>query len=198
MRSMMVGEEQQPERDLGDDERLREREELRDAAARVAAPARPERSRPTAATHTPITRNAFTWWAVSIDEKPTERIDRGRRRQARARFRAAERQRRDRQALRPARQAGRPLLLSQGRHAGLHDPGVRDPRRLRRVRARGRGRARRLTRRRARRTSSSRRSTTCRSRCSPTPTTRSPSTTASGARRSTWAAPTWASTARPS
>ena len=38
-----------------------------------------------------------------------------------------------------------------------------------------------------RRTSSSGRSTTCRSRCSPTSTTRSPTSTACGARRSTWA-----------
>ena len=58
-RLAMVGEEQQAERDLGDDERLGEREQLRDAAARVAAPARPERTGP-AATHTPSTRNAFT------------------------------------------------------------------------------------------------------------------------------------------
>ena len=38
-----------------------------------------------------------------------------------------------REARRPARQARRPLLLSQGRHARLHDAGLRDPRRLRRV-----------------------------------------------------------------
>ncbi len=56
---------------------------------------------------------------------------------ARPRIRAAERRRRDRQAVRPARQAGRPLLLSQGRHARLHDTGLRNPRRLRRVRGAG-------------------------------------------------------------
>ena len=37
-----------------------------------------------------------------------------------------------------------------------------------------------------------RRSTSCRSRCSPTRITRSPSSTASGARRSTWARRIWA------
>ena len=36
-----------------------------------------------------------------------------------------------------AREARRPLLLPQGRHARLHDAGLRDPRRLGRVRARG-------------------------------------------------------------
>ena len=50
---------------------------------------------------------------------------RGRGRPARTRLRAPERQRRDRPALRPARQAGRPLLLPQGRHARVHEAGLR-------------------------------------------------------------------------
>ena len=49
---------------------------------------------------------------------------------------------------RAARQAGRSLLLSQGRHARLHGAGVRDPGRLQGVRGRRRGRARRQPRRR--------------------------------------------------
>lgn len=44
---MVAGEEQQAERDLGDEERLREREELRRDPARVApAPIGPERAEP--------------------------------------------------------------------------------------------------------------------------------------------------------
>ena len=52
--------------------------------------------------------------------------------------------RRTRHALRPARAHGRPLLLPQGRHPGLHDAGVRRPRPPARLRGRGRRRARRL------------------------------------------------------
>ena len=63
-------------------------------------------------------------------------------------FSTRERRRRDGHARVAAREAGRPLLLSQGQHIRLHDAGVRDPRRVERVRARRRGRARRLARRR--------------------------------------------------
>ena len=69
------------------------------------------------------------------------------------------------------RQAGRSLLLSQGRHTRVHDAGVRDPRLLRRVRASAARSSSASAPTRRRRTSSSRRSTGCRSRSSPTPTT---------------------------
>src|SRR3712207_9416355 len=49
---------------------------------------------------------------------------------------AAEPGRRRRPALLAARPASRPLLLPQGRHARMHDAGVRDPRPRRRVRDR--------------------------------------------------------------
>ena len=68
-------------------------------------------------------------------------------------------------------QARRPLFLSQGRHARVHEAGVRHPRRLGRVRAERRRRARRQPRQRGLARRSSSRSSTSRSRCSPIPTT---------------------------
>ena len=63
---------------------------------------------------------------------------RGRRRHGSAPdFELAERRRRDGAASPSLRgKPGRPLLLSQGQHVRLHDAGLRDPRRLERVRAR--------------------------------------------------------------
>ena len=112
-------------------------------------------------------------------------------------LRADSRRRLHGQALGPARQAGRPLLLSQGRHAGLHDAGLRPSATSTASSSARRGRARRR-RDKVARTASSRRSTGSRSPSSPTPTTRSRSSTASGGRRSTTARRTWASSARPS
>ena len=158
------------------------------ATKRPARPRRQARTRRRPTRHSrAITRNAFTWCAVSIGERNTTREERDVIEEGKPApdFELKSDSGETRQALRPAREAGRPLLLSQGRHARLHDSGVRDPRRLRRVRA---ARARSCSASRPttrRRTSSSRTSTTCRSRCSPTPTTRSPSSTASGARRRT-------------
>ena len=58
-----------------------------------------------------------------------EANDECRRRQEGAGFHRRHRRRQEAQALRPARQAGGALLLSQGRHAGLHHRGLRLPRR---------------------------------------------------------------------
>ena len=65
-RAAMVGEQQQAERDLRDDQGLREREQLRDAVARAAG-AGATKAATDASTQTAITRNAFMWWAVSIE-----------------------------------------------------------------------------------------------------------------------------------
>ena len=174
--AVVVGEEQQAERDL----RRRAASARARATGRRPSPARarraPERGGRRDDADPRSARNAFTWWAVSIARRNatgrTDVIEEGK---PAPDFALQSDSRRDGHAVRPARQAGRPLLLSQGRHARLHDAGVRDPRRLRRVRAapaRSCSASRPTTRRR---TSSSRRSTTCRSRCSPTRTTRSPS-----------------------
>src|SRR4051812_7371360 len=84
-----------------------------------------------ARTHVAISRNALTWWAVSIGiRKLPGEDDRGRRGKAGTGLRAEERHGRDGPAVRAAREARRPLLLPEGRHARLHGAGVRDPRRL--------------------------------------------------------------------
>ena len=96
--------------------------------------------------------------------------------------------------------AGRPrgaLLLSEGRHLGLHQGSLHLPGDAAALRHRRRPRcsASACSARTARR--SSRRSTACRSRCSPTRITPSPIATARGSRRACTAASTWASRASP-
>ena len=98
-------------------------------------------------------------------------------------LRAGERYGRDRQAVVAPGPPGRSLLLSQGRHARLHDAGVRAPG-TRTASCRAKARSCSAFRRTVRsHTSSSRRSTSCRSRSSPIRITRSPSSTGSGPRR---------------
>ena len=75
---------------------------------------------------------------------------------------------------------------------GLHDPGLRHPRPLRRVRGSRRPRDRRLPGRAGGAEEVRRASTTSASPCSPTPTTRSPTPTAPGARSRCTARSTWA------
>jgi hypothetical protein len=77
-----------------------------------------------------------------------QEVDRARGRQP-ARLHPARPGRRPRSSLADLRgQPGRRLLLPEGRHAGLHHPGLRHPRPVGRVRGGRRGRARRLPRRR--------------------------------------------------
>ena len=95
-----------------------------------------------------------------------------------ARLHAARRHRHDAPAGRRARPLGRPLLLSQGRHARLHDRGVRVPRRQRRLSARATPRSGASACSAAAARPRSRPSSGCPSRSSPTRTTRSPRRTA--------------------
>src|SRR3954468_13653273 len=68
-------------------------------------------------------------------------------RRAGPRLRASRPRRQPRAPLRASRAAGRPLLLSQGRHPRLYDAGVRHPRPPRGLRGGRRDRSRRLARR---------------------------------------------------
>ncbi len=86
------------------------------------------------------------------------RLRRARDRRLRPRLHAAGPGRGARDARRPPRQARRPLLLPQGRHAGLHDPGVLDHGPHGRLRQARRGRPRGLARPGRRRSRSSTRS----------------------------------------
>ena len=198
-RPPVVREQQQAERDLGDEQRLCEREQVRDQAPRRrgGASRRARRRAPPAPGRRRRSRRGSRGPIASRGTLARgHHVVRGR--QAGPRLRAHERRRRDGQTLRSARQAGRPLLLSQGRHARLHDAGLRDPRRLGRVRARRRGRARRQPRRRALARQVQGEVRAARSRSSPTPTMRPPRSTASGRRRRSPARSTWASSAPPS
>ena len=147
-RPPVVGEKQQADADLRDEQRLARgsrgataprsprRAKVRDSA--------PERR---ADRHRPEPGRQPRVWAASIAATLRGRTD-GRRGQAGTRLRGDDGLGRAREALRPSRQAGRPLLLSQGRHARMHHPGVRFPGRLLGVRAARRRRARRQPRRR--------------------------------------------------
>ena len=161
----VVGEQEKAEPDLGDEQRLGEREQMRRdrpgaAAAPVAIPADQRRERahgdrdaaePGWTYHAPayrarvdrpltiaeLGRCRTTRAAGVIAHRSTATRDRdgGRRCQSRKDqpapdFSLVRRQGRDGLALGAARKAGRPLLLSQGRHAGLYGAGVRDPGRL--------------------------------------------------------------------
>ena len=97
----------------------------------------------------------------------------------------------------PPREAGRPLLLPQGRHARLHGAGLRGPRRLGRLREGRRRRARREPRRRgvAR---AFRDKFNLPFTLLSDPDRRPRRRMTSGSRRRTTARPRWASSARPS
>src|SRR3990170_318332 len=93
---------------------------------------------------TAITATPRATWTDTIAPTLARRrapLQHGRRRQARADLHSSKRLRRGDLARVASRQAGRLVLLPPRRHAGLHPPGVRNPRRLGRVREARRGRS---------------------------------------------------------
>ena len=67
---LVIGEEQQPEQDLRDDQRLRERDQVRGATVRAACRRAPDQGTDLAATQAAITSTALAWWTASIDIAP--------------------------------------------------------------------------------------------------------------------------------
>ena len=154
-RAAVVGEQQQPEPDLGDEQRLGEREQMRDEAARLPAAVVREPGEDRRAPRSPRGRGMrrcdgpLASAANATEHREEQMIEEGK---PAPDFELPSDSGETIKLSDAPREARRPLLLSQGRHAGLHDAGLRHPRRVRRVRARRRRRARHLARRREART----------------------------------------------
>ena len=151
---------------------------------------------PAGALDTGTWRNAARAWGTKL--RRGERRNEHRNRRPGSGFHIADRRRRVGDAVGAARQAGRAVFLSQGRHLGLHRRGLRLSRLVPGFRQDRRRRHRRVARPGQPRTTNSSRSTACRSSSPRMRPARSPSVTASGSRKACMAASTWASTAAPS
>ena len=112
-----VGEQQEPQRHLGDDERLCERQDVRVDAPRRALSPQVDQAPPGGEAVGDDQQDGVECVELAHRSQPTIRV-RGRGGKAGARFRARERHRRGGSPLPPQGADGRPLLLSAGRHPG--------------------------------------------------------------------------------